>query len=150
MPIIKSIKFCKGYMTEPETEDTMANEIQPNTAVTLQNRDQRLGPWTFQEINGWEMRVCEDFAPFARIAQVYGDQAVSNARLIAAAPELLTALTGLIVASERIQNGGRMVSRSSADLLLVELQAARTAIAKARHHVHDGGEACLSEMDAGR
>jgi hypothetical protein len=82
------------------------------------------GPWTADKDRSGHWLVCD---PYGHTAQVFGDdaEAGANARLIAAAPELLEALRGLLAnapAPKRIKDDFSYI---------LYLEAARTALAKA-------------------
>ncbi|HGM5034484.1 TPA: hypothetical protein ACKPZU_000216 [Stenotrophomonas maltophilia] len=92
------------------------------------------GPWAYQEdsdaythiVRGHNNRfICQ-------LAQTTSAEIEANARLIAAAPELLMKITGLIGAAEYLQ--ARVVETRGADCmdnLDVAIDEARAAIAKA-------------------
>lgn len=99
------------------------------------------GPWTVQDeydetlpIDGWD----EDLDASVEIARVSLDmltpkQREANARLIAAAPELLAALEAVMVAidcydSQHEASMARAINRSNP----LSIEAARAAIAKAK------------------
>ncbi|WP_447898022.1 hypothetical protein [Stenotrophomonas sepilia] len=94
------------------------------------------GPWYVgrEDENTGEIEVISDGRPYVCLVLpgAIDEVTPANARLIAAAPDLLIKLTGLIGAAEYLQ--ARVVETRGADCmdnLDVAIDEARTAIAKA-------------------
>lgn len=90
------------------------------------------GPWTVMERDSVGDNIFTVSTPIRRIANTYGSTEVyeANARLVAAAPELLEALEGIV--AEWNAGGIGRIARPKGGVPQVGIAKALEAIAKAR------------------
>ena len=83
------------------------------------------GPWTYEQISN-NAYVIDENGSAVMLYRNPDDEMKANARLIAAAPELLEALRGMVALEEENLRSGDDID------VCFELESARAAIAKAK------------------
>jgi hypothetical protein len=85
------------------------------------------GPWRVMKQGALPYREISDADGLRQIAEVHGNARDANARLIAAAPDLLKALAGMLVEWEKFTRYGSPIARDANE----NVRLAKAAIERA-------------------